>query len=66
MIQQQVTSGNRAVVITANDAGGPFRCRVWVNIRNGLQNADATLITHKCATMPRAIKWAHKELAIAP
>lgn len=63
MIQKTIASGNRAVVITANDEAGPFSCRVWVNVRDGIANADATLVSCKRASLVGAVKWADKQLA---
>ena len=61
--RQEIVSGNRGVLITANDADGPFNARLWVNVRQGWQDADPTLTCRKFKTIPRAIRWAQKELA---
>lgn len=58
----QIVEGNRAAVITANDDDGPFSCRLWVNVLNGLEGADATLVSCKRKTMRGAIKWAYQQL----
>lgn len=63
MTQKNIFNGNRAVVITSNDENGPFSCRLWVNARDGLNGADATLTCCKRATMAGAMKWADKQLA---
>ena len=60
---QKIISGNQAVIITANEETGPFSCRVWVNVRDGFENADATLVCCKRQTIAGAVKWAHKQLA---
>jgi len=63
MFTKKLISGNRAAVITANEETGPFSCRIWVNVRDGWENADATLVCCKRASLNGAVKWAEKHLA---
>ncbi len=62
MFQKTIFAGNRAAVIRSHDEGGPFSVRIWVNARDGLNGADATLVTTKRATLAAAIKWAENQL----
>jgi len=62
----QIVDGNRAAVITANDEDGPFRCRIWVNVLAGLENADATLVSCKRKTIQGAFKWSRQQLGASP
>jgi hypothetical protein len=67
MTTYKIVSGNRAAVITANDEAGPFRCRLWVNVRDGMEDADATLVacTRKNMDGKRgAIAWARQQLGL--
>jgi hypothetical protein len=57
-----ITKGNRAVIITAQ-APTAVSARVYVNARNGIENADPTQITWKGKTFEAAEKWAAKQLA---
>ena len=61
-MQKIITQGNRAVVINEQEEG-----RVWanlyVNARNGLENADITLLRWTGKTVKGAEKWAAKQLA---
>lgn len=56
-----VTAGNRAVVI--NRQGNSVWANLYVNARNGLQNADITLLRWTGKTMEGAMRWANKQLA---
>jgi hypothetical protein len=62
MFTHKIISGNRAAVITANDESGPFSCRLWVNVRDGLEDADATLVSTKRRSLNGAVAWARKQL----
>jgi hypothetical protein len=57
-----ITKGNRAVVISANEEAGPFWATLWVNARNGIQNADITPTMWRGKTMKGAEKWAARQL----
>ena len=59
--KQIITAGNRAVVI--NRQGSSVWANVYVNARNGLQNADITLLRWTGSTMAGARRWATKQLA---
>lgn len=61
MTQTIIQSGNRAVVITAQDS--KFSARLYVNARDGISNADATLMTGSFKTAAGAHRWAGKALA---
>ena len=61
---QKIISGNRAVIISANEETGPFSCRVWVNVRQGFENADATTVSCKRQTLAGAVKWARGQLGL--
>lgn len=61
MNQTIIQSGNRAVVVTAQD--GKFSARLYVNARDGISNADATLMAGSFKTAPGAQRWANKVLA---
>ena len=57
-----ITKGNRAVVISANEQSGPFWATLWVNARNGIQDADITTARWTGKTIKGAEKWAAKKL----
>lgn len=57
-----ITKGNRAVVISANEATGPFWATLWVNARNGIQDADITPARWRGKTRKGAERWAAKQL----
>lgn len=57
-----ITKGNRAVLITAQGAT-TVSARLYVNARNGIENADPTQITWKGKTFKAAEAWAAKQLA---
>lgn len=65
MATKIITEGNRAVVITSRYDAGPFRCRVWVNVRGGMAGADPTPVACKRITMKGAELWAAKQLGEA-
>lgn len=56
-----ITKGNRAVVI--NEQGGTVWANLYVNVREGIENADITLLQWKGKTMAAATKWSDKKLA---
>jgi hypothetical protein len=55
------TQGNRAVVI--NDQDGHIWACLYVNARDGIQNADITNLRWSGKTMKGAEKWAKKQLS---
>jgi hypothetical protein len=59
--KQIITAGNRAVVI--NRQGDSVWANVYVNARNGMNNADITLLRWTGKTMEGARRWATKQLA---
>lgn len=59
--QTIITEGNRAVVI--NNQDGLIWANLYVNARNGLDDADITLLNWKGKTMAGALRWAKKQLA---
>lgn len=61
--QEIITAGNRAVVI--NQQADSVWANLYVNARNGLQNADITLLQWKGRTLAGARRWAEKQLASA-
>ena len=60
-----IKKGNRAVVISANQEDGPFWATLWVNARNGMEDADITPIRWSGKTRKGAERWAAKQLADA-
>ena len=58
-----ITKGNRAVVI--NQQGTMVWANVYVNVREGIQNADITLLRWEGKTLAGAQRWADKQLATA-
>lgn len=60
-MQTVIESGNRAVVI--NQQGASVWANLYVNARNGLQDADITLQRWTGKTVAGAQKWAAKVLA---
>lgn len=59
-MQKIITKGNRAVVINVQD--GSVWANVYVNVRNGLQDADITPTRWAGKTLAGAEKWAAKQL----
>lgn len=55
-----LTKGNRAVVI--NEQSGHVWANLYVNARNGLQNADITSLRWAGKTVAGASRWAQKQL----
>lgn len=55
------TSGNRAVVI--NEQNGRVSANLYVNARNGLQDADITSQRWTGKTIKGAEAWASKQLS---
>lgn len=55
-----ITSGNRAVVIT--NQNGHVWANLYVNVRNGLQDADITPSRWTGKTVAGAKRWASKVL----
>ncbi len=67
MPQETITKENRAVAIFKNTPfdqkdGGTIWANLYVNARNGLQDADITGISWKGKTIAAARKWAEKQL----
>lgn len=56
-----ITNGNSAVVICQNSCS--VSARLYVNARDGISNADATLISNTFKTLAGATRWAHKQVA---
>lgn len=56
-----ITNENRAVVI--NVQGRSVWANLYVNVRNGLQDADITTMRWTGKTLAGAEKWAKKVLA---
>ncbi|KQM37969.1 hypothetical protein [Sphingomonas sp. Leaf10] len=61
MQQQVVSKGNRAVVIT--EERGRFAARLYVNARDGIANASATLTANTFKSAAGANRWAAKQVA---
>jgi hypothetical protein len=61
MNQTQITSGNRAVVITQQ--GAKVWANLYVNARNGLMGADITAQRWDGKTVAGAQMWAARVLA---
>ena len=59
-MQKIITKGNSAVVI--NDQDGHVWACLYVNARNGLDNASITPLRWSGRTMKGAEKWAAKQL----
>ena len=58
-----ITKNNRAVVI--NQQGEMVWANVYVNVRQGIENADITMLRWEGKTMAAAERWANKQLATA-
>lgn len=63
MKQQIITKGNSAVVI--NDQNGRVSANLYVNARNGLQDAIITNLRWIGSTVTGAKRWADKQLTSA-
>lgn len=61
MQQTIITQGNRAVVI--NQQPGHVWACLYVNARNGMQDADITNLRWSGKTVKGAQRWAAKQLA---
>jgi hypothetical protein len=61
-MQKIIESGNQAVVI--NGKNGYYFANLYVNTRNGFQNADITTLRWSGKTMSGAEKWAAKQLGL--
>jgi hypothetical protein len=61
-MQKIITVGNRAVVINSYGGGGYF-ANLYVNARDGFQNADITRVRWSGKSLKRAEQWAMKQLA---
>lgn len=59
-MKKVIESGNRAVVINGEE--GSFWANLYVNARNGLQNADITPLRWSGKSLKGAEKWAAKQL----
>jgi hypothetical protein len=57
------TNGSRAVVINGNPEIGYVWACLYVNARNGIQDADITPLRWQGKTLAGAKKWAAKQLA---
>ena len=62
-MESQVRKDNRAVVISFDMGGSSYRARLYVNCRNGMADASATLTARKFKTFAGAQKWANEVLA---
>lgn len=60
-MQTIIKAGNRAVVVNSQD--GHVFANLYVNARNGLQDADITTQRWTGKTLAGAQKWAAKVLA---
>jgi hypothetical protein len=60
-MQTIIQNGNRAVVINGRD--GSFFANLYVNARNGIQNADITNLRWTGRTEAGAKRWAAKQVA---
>ena len=60
-MQQIISKGNYAVVI--NGDGGKFWANLYVNARNGIDDADITTFRCQCRTLRAVTRWAEKQLA---
>jgi len=63
MNQQVITNGNRAVVI--NVQPGSVWASLYVNARNGIQNATICHQRFSGKTQAGAIRWANRMLGVA-
>jgi hypothetical protein len=61
----EIIKNNSAVVIMRNADGGNYRACLFVNARNGLQDADITTFAWKGKTEAGARRWADRMLAEA-
>ena len=59
-MQTIIESGNRAVIINAND--GRVTANLYVNTRNGIVNGDITTMRWTGSTVKGAERWAAKQL----
>lgn len=57
---ETILSGNRAVVINQQD--GSVWANLYVNVRDGIQSADITLLRWTGKTVAGARRWAQKQL----
>lgn len=55
-----ITEGNAAVVI--NEQDGAVWANLYVNARNGIENADITALRWSGKTRAGALRWAAKQL----
>ena len=55
-----ITKGNRAVVINENN--GSVVANLYVNVRQGISNADITMVRWSGKTLAAANRWAEKQL----
>lgn len=60
MAQTIITEGNRAVII--NVQGDKVWANLYVNARNGLQNADITPMRWEGKSVAGATRWAKKQV----
>lgn len=58
--QEIITSGNQAVII--NNQNGHVWANLYVNARDGIENADITLLRWTGKTMAGARRWAARML----
>ena len=56
-----ITKGNRAVVI--NEKNGSVVANLYVNVRQGISNADITMVRWSGKTLAAANRWAEKQLS---
>jgi hypothetical protein len=60
MRQHIITADNRAVVIT--EQPGSVWANLYVNARNGIEDADITALRWSGKTLAGATKWANRML----
>lgn len=57
-----IIEGNKAVVISRNPDGGTFCANLYVNVRQGIKNADITSQSWRGKTLAGADSWAKQVL----
>ena len=61
-MREVIIKENRAVIISQNADGGTIWANLYVNVRNGIEDADITMINWKGKTLAAARRWAEKQL----
>ena len=59
-MQKIITKGNSAVVI--NQQGESVWANLYVNARNGIENADITALRWNGKTLAGALRWAERNI----